>query len=249
MEYIQVTKENIEKEHICCAISNNKDIGVSSKKDWMMKCFDDGLVFLKSTERGKCFIEYIPAENAWVPIIAENYMYIDCFWVSGSFKGHGYSNDLLKQCIEDSKKKGKSGLCILSSAKKKPFLSDPKHLTYKGFRVADVSDVGINLMYLPFDENADVPRFTDSAKHPHIDDMGYVLYYTNQCPFNGKYVPIVERTATDNNIPFKAIRIETKEQAQAVPSPCTSYALFYNGEFLTNEQQNDKKFLKLVQSR
>lgn len=104
-------------------------------------------------------------------------------------------------------------------------------------------------MYLPFDENADVPRFTDSAKHPHIDGMGYVLYYTNQCPFNGKYVPIVERTATDNNIPFKAIRIETKEQAQAVPSPCTSYALFYNGEFLTNEQQNDKKFLKLVQSR
>lgn len=97
MEYIQVTKDNIEKEHICCAISNNKDIQVSSKKDWMMECFDDGLVFLKSTERGKCFIEYIPAENAWVPISAENYMYIDCFWVSGSFKGHGYSNDLLNK--------------------------------------------------------------------------------------------------------------------------------------------------------
>lgn len=27
MEYIQVTKENIEKEHICCAISNNKGYG------------------------------------------------------------------------------------------------------------------------------------------------------------------------------------------------------------------------------
>ena len=87
MEYKRVTKENIDQEHICCAISNNKDIQVSSKKDWMMQCFDDGLVFLKSTERGKCFIEYIPAENAWVPILAENYMYIDCFWVSGSFKG------------------------------------------------------------------------------------------------------------------------------------------------------------------
>lgn len=110
MEYIQVTKNNIENEHICCAISNNKDIQVSSKKDWMRKCFDDSLVFLKSTERGKCFIEYIPAENAWVPILAENYMYIDCFWVSGSFKGHGYSNDLLSKCIEDSKAKGKSGL-------------------------------------------------------------------------------------------------------------------------------------------
>ena len=25
MEYIKVTKENLESEHICCAISNNRD--------------------------------------------------------------------------------------------------------------------------------------------------------------------------------------------------------------------------------
>ena len=249
MEYIKVTKENIDKEHICCAISNNNDIQVSSKKEWMTKCFDDGLVFLKNKERGKCFIEYIPAENAWVPVIAENYMYIDCLWVAGSFKGHGYSNDLLNECIKDSKEKGRSGLCILSSAKKRPFLSDPKYLLYKGFKVADVSDNGIELMYLPFDEKAAVPRFTKSAKHPHIEENGYVLYYTSQCPFNGKYVPIIEKTALDNNIPFKAIHIETKEQAKSAPSPCTTYAMFYNGEFLTNEQFNDKKFLKTAQSK
>ena len=58
-------------------------------------------------------------------------------------------------------------------------------------------------------------------KHPRIDDKGYVLYYTNQCPFNGKYVPILEQVASDNSIPFKAIKIESKEQAQSVPSPCT----------------------------
>ena len=33
MEYIKVTNENIDKEHICCAISNNNDIQVSSKKN------------------------------------------------------------------------------------------------------------------------------------------------------------------------------------------------------------------------
>ena len=60
MEFIQVTKENLEKEHICCAISNNNDIQVSSKKSWLAERFDEGLVFLKSVERGKCFIEYIP---------------------------------------------------------------------------------------------------------------------------------------------------------------------------------------------
>src|SRR5574344_825473 len=117
MEYIKVTKDNLEKEHICCAISNNKDVQVSSKKAWLADRFEEGLIFLKSVERGKCFIEYIPAEYAWVPITGEGYMYIDCLWVSGSFKGHGYSTDLLNACIEDSKQKGKVGLCILASAK------------------------------------------------------------------------------------------------------------------------------------
>ena len=148
MEYIRVTKENLEKEHICCAISNNKDVQVSSKKAWLADRFDEGLVFLKSVERGKCFIEYIPAERAWVPIEADGYMYIDCLWVSGSFKGHGYSSDLLNACIEDSKEKGRNGLCILCAAKKKPFLADPKFLKYKGFAVADEADNGIELWFL-----------------------------------------------------------------------------------------------------
>lgn len=51
----------------------------------------------------------------------------------------------------------------------------------------------------------------------------------------------------DHRVEDKAIKVESKEQAQSVPSPCTSYALFKDGKFLTNEQQNDKKFLKLVQ--
>jgi hypothetical protein len=249
MEYIIVNKDNLEKEHICCAISNNNDIQVASKKSWLRDRFDDGLVFLKSVERGKCFIEYIPAENAWNPINANGYMYIDCLWVSGSFKGHGYSNDLLDACIKDSREKGKVGLCILSSKKKLPFLADSKYLIYKGFIVSDESDNGIQLWYLPFSDSAVKPTFKDCAKYPHIDENGYVLYYTNQCPFNGKYVPIVEATARKHNIPFKAVHITTKEEAQNAPTPITTYALFKDGKYITNEQMNDTKFLKLVSNK
>ena len=246
MDYIRVTKDNLEKEHICCAISNNNDAQVSSKKAWLADRFDEGLVFLKSVERGKCFIEYIPAENAWVPIDADGYMYIDCLWVSGSFKGHGYSTDLLNACIEDSKEKGKNGLCILAAAKKKPFLADPKFLKYKGFTVCDEADNGIQLWYLPLAADAGKPHFRECAKHPHIIGKGYVLYYTSQCPFNAKYVPVLERTAKENDIPFNAIHIESREEAQNAPTPVTNYALFHDGEYITNEQMNDKKFLKLV---
>ena len=189
MEYIRVTKENIEKEHICCAISSNRDIQVISKKNWLKERFDDGLVFLKSIERGKCFIEYIPAENAWNPIIAEGYMYIDCLWVAGSFKGNGYSNDLLNACIEDSKAKGKKGICILSAAKKKPFLADPKFLKYKGFTVCDEADNGIQLWYLPFSLDAAKPEFKECAKHPHIEQTGYVF----TIPINVRLMPNMSR--------------------------------------------------------
>lgn len=246
MEYIRVTKENIDKEHICCAISNNNDIQVLSKKAWLKERFDEGLVFLKSAERGKCFIEYIPAENSWNPIVADGYMYINCLWVAGSLKGHGYSTDLLNACIEDSKTKMKKGICILSSKKKKPFLADPGFLKYKGFYVCDEADNGIQLWYLPFDKNTSLPQFKTSAKHPHIDKMGYVLYYTGQCPFNAKYVPVLEKTARENGIQFQAIHLQSKDQAQNAPTPITTYALFYDGEYLTNEQMNDKRFLKLL---
>ena len=249
MEYIRVTKENLEKEHICCAISNNKDIQVSSKKAWLRDRFDEGLVFLKSAERGKCFIEYIPAEKAWNPINAEGYMYIDCMWVSGSLKGHGYSSDLLNACISDSMDKGKKGLCILSAAKKKPFLADPRYLKYKGFNVCDEADNGIQLWYLPFSDSYTRPQFRECAKHPRIVDAGYVLYYTSQCPFNAKYVPIVEQAALDNGIKFKAVQIQSREQAQNTPTPITTYALFRDGEYLTNEQMNDTRFLKLASGK
>lgn len=50
-----------------------------SKKEWMKNRFAEGLVFLKCDVRGKCFIEYIPAESAWAPVYAPDYMYINCF--------------------------------------------------------------------------------------------------------------------------------------------------------------------------
>lgn len=35
----------------------------------------------------------------------------------------------------------------------------------------------------------------------------------------------LEQVASDNSIPFKSIKIESKEQAQSVPSPCTSVSI------------------------
>ena len=244
MGYIRITAENIDEEHICCAMSGKQSI---AKKEWLKARFAEGLVFYRSTERGKCFIEYIPAENAWVPIIADGYIYINCLWVSGSLKGHGYSSDLLSECIKDAKEQGKKGVCILSSdGRKKEFLSDPKYMAHKGFTVADTTDVGITLMYLPLVQNAEPPKFKECAKHPKTEGNGFTLYYTDQCPFTYYWMPRIEETAKEHGILLSVIHITSKETAQNAPAPVTTYALFRDGEFITQAIQSDKKFLALA---
>ncbi len=244
MNYIRITEETIDREHICCAMSGKQS---HAKKEWLKQRFAEGLVFYRSEERGKCFIEYIPAENAWVPIEAAGYLYINCLWVSGSMKGHGYSNDLLNECIRDANAQGKKGLCILcAQGRKREFLADPKFLAHKGFLLSDTSDCGITLLYLPLIAGADLPKFKDCAKHPKLDETGFVLYYTDQCPFTFYWVPRVEETAKEHQIPLKTIHITTKEDAQNVPAPVTTYALFRDGAFVTQGIQSDKKFLALA---
>ncbi|MDD3192605.1 MAG: YoaP domain-containing protein [Oscillospiraceae bacterium] len=248
MEYIKLTPENLGSEHICCAISSNRDPQVASKKAWIAQRLAEGLVFLKSKERGKCFIEYIPAEFAWVPVDADGYMHINCFWVSGSMKGHGYANALLDACVQDSRAKGKTGITVISSPKKMPFLSDPNYLAHKGFQVADTAAPYYTLFYLPFDENALVPQFRAQAKAPQTDEKGFALYYTAGCPYTAKYVPLINQKAQEWGIPFQSIHINSLEQAKNAPAAWTNYALFYDGQYLTNEILSEKKFLRIAES-
>lgn len=244
MDYIRITEDNIDGEQICCAMSGKQSL---VKKEWLRQRFAEGLVFYRSRERGKCFIEYIPAEHAWVPIQAEGYLYINCLWVSGSMKGHGYSNDLLGECIRDAEAQGRKGLCILSAqGQKREFLSDPKYLAHKGFTTADTSACGIELLYLPLVSGAEPPKFKDCARQPGVGESGFVLYYTDQCPFTCYWVPRVVEAAKAHHIPLKVIHVTSREQAQNVPSPVTTYALFRDGKFLTQGIQSDKKFLKLA---
>ena len=135
MNYIRITEENIDREHICCAMSGKQS---EKKKAWMKERFSEGLVFYRSEDRGKCFIEYIPAEK------------------------------------------------------------------------------------------------------------GFVIYYTDQCPFTYYWVPRVVEAAAEHGIEIRTVHITDKETAQNTPAPVTTYALFRDGEFVTQAVQSDKKFLALA---
>lgn len=159
MEMITVNHTNIEKEHICCAIASNTDRQVQSKKEWMTSQFNEGLVFTKMDVRGKCFIEYIPIENAWSPIAGNDIMFVNCLWVAGKFQGLGYAKALLESCKQDSLQKGKKGIVIISAKKKKPYTMDYQFLVQNGFYSVDVWEDTYELMFYLLTKDCEEPKF------------------------------------------------------------------------------------------
>ena len=200
--------------------------------------------------RAKVFIEYVPAEKAWIPIDAPDYLMINCFWVSGQYKGKGHAKALLQFAIEDAKAQGKNGLVTVVGTKKYPFMSDTKWLLRQGFDIIGNLPNGFSLLTLKFDNNAPLPSFKECVKRGECEEKnGLVVYYTSRCPFTYYYVNgSLWVLAQEHNIPLKVIKLETMEQAQAAPTPATIFSAFYNGKFLTTDMSIcvESKFTKLL---
>ncbi|BES64559.1 GNAT family N-acetyltransferase [Gottschalkiaceae bacterium SANA] len=247
MDFITIDTINLDQEHLCCALADKKhQIGVAEKKKWLADRVQEGHIFRKLNVRGKVFIEYAPLETAWTPIVGENYLYIYCLWVSGKFKGQGYAKELLRQCIEDAKSQNKSGICILSSKKKKPFLSDKKFLIKQGFFVADTADPDYELLALSFDGSR--PRITKRAKEQKIDSQNLTIFFSPQCPCIPNCIKQIENYCSKHHIPLDLIPIDSLEKAKKMPSIFNNWAVFYKGTFQTVHLLNENYLKKLLAS-
>lgn len=245
-EYVNLTLDNLKNEHLCCAIADKKhQCGVEAKKAWLRERIGEGHVFRKLNEKGKVFIEYAPLDKAWVPVIGENYIYIYCLWVSGSFKGKGYGKELLEYCIADARRQGRSGVCVISSGKKKPFLSDRKFMEKNGFRAVDDINDEYCLLALSFDGTK--PQFADNAKMQDIASKDLTIYYGMQCPYIPNCIEQIESYCKANNIPLTLIAVDTLAKAKLVPGIFNNWAVFYGGKFETVHLLNEGYLKKMLQ--
>lgn len=251
MSYITLDQDNIANEHICCAISDKKCAkSYKLKKEWLKNEFKNKYIFRRINERAKVFIEYGPAEKAWIPVTAPNFLMIGCFWVSGKYKGKGHGKTLLQEAISDAKKQGKDGLVTVVGIKKFHFMSDRKWLLKQGFKECDTTSAGFSLLSLTFNDKAFSPHFKAEAKVNQCPEkQGYVVYYTNRCPYTEYHVneSLVE-TVEKRNLKMKVIKLETMEQAQSAPTPATIFSLFHNGKFVTTDLSvcMDSRFDKII---
>ncbi len=244
-DFINVTSDNLASEHLCCAIADKKhQSGVDAKRAWLADRIPEGHVFRKLNQKGKVFIEYAPLEYAWVPVVGANYLYIHCLWVSGRFKGQGYGKELLEYCLDDARRRGKSGVCVLSAKKKTPFLTEKKFMQKYGFEVADAIGANYELLALSFDGTK--PRFAQNAKKQTIDSEALTVYYGLQCPYIPHCIEEVEAYCKANDIPLHLIPVDTLEKAKALPGVFNNWAVFYRGRFETVHLLNAGQLEKLL---
>jgi GNAT superfamily N-acetyltransferase len=250
-QLIDLNNKNIATEHICCAISDKKcSDSYQAKKDWLSKEFNKGYVFRRINERAKVFIEYGPAEDAWIPISATNYLNINCFWVSGKYKKNGYGKQLLKTALDDAKKQGKDGLVTVVGTKKFHFMSDTKWLLKQGFEEVERISSGFSLLVKKLNSKARTPQFNESVMSGECQDKnGIVVYYSNRCPFAEFHAraSLIE-TAKKRKLPLKVIMLNKMKEAQNAPSPATIFSLFLNGKFMTTDISvcMDSRFDKVI---
>jgi ribosomal protein S18 acetylase RimI-like enzyme len=249
MELIRIDATNIDQEHICCAIGNDKanKQRAQSKKDWLTERFAEGLVFQRFDARGKFFIEYMPIEKCWKPLVGKNYMVIHCLWVSGQYKGQGLSTRLLDACLAEARARHMDGVVVVSSSSVKPFLTDKRFFVKHGFTVVDTAAPYYELLALTFNAKAPLPRFVESTKQSrNLPKQGFAIVYSNQCPFMDEYVDIMANVLAGLAQPCVIRKLQSHQDVQQYGSPFGTLGVYYNGRLVSHELMPAAKFAAFV---
>ena len=244
-DFINLTLENLANEHLCCIIRSKKiHQGIEEKRQWLSDRLNEGHIFRKLNARATVFIEYAPLEAAWVPINGDNYFYLYCLWVSGSYKGKGYGKSLMEYCLADAKERGKSGICMLGSKKQKAWLTDQAFAEKFGFEVVDTTDNGYELLALSFDGTT--PKFAQNVRTPKIDSKELTIYYDMQCPYVYQNIDMIKQYCEINDVPVSLKQVDSLQKAKELPCVFNNWGVFYKGNFETVNLLLDVNYLKRI---
>lgn len=242
---IDVTSENVAEVGVFCN-KNKKSPGFKAKVEWYKKSFDQGLrmkIAVDSSGKQLGYIEYMPGEIAWRPVIAPNYFFIQCIVIfSNEIKNHGLGSVLVTECELDARKNFKSGICTMSS--NGPWVAKNYLFEKNNFTVAESLD-RFDLMIKAFDSIAPTPKIIDWTKKQQYYN-GWNLVYADQCPWHEKSVTDLLQSAKENGITLKIIKLETAQEAQNAPSGFATFSLIYNGKLLADHYISKTRFENIL---
>jgi len=233
-----------------CGYKNTKNEGYRMKLNWVKQRYNEGLRYkmLVSEEKGAIGgIEYLPGEQAWRPVVAGGFMFIQCiFIIPKEVKGKGYGQKLVETCIEDARGSGMKGVAVVT--RKGTWMAGSEVFLKLGFVVTDQAKPDFELMTLKFNPSSPDPKFTrgwNKTLEKYSD--GLYMITSGQCPYTQKAViEISEAAEKDFGIIPKVIRLENAAQAQEVPCAFGSFCMIYNGKVVAEHPVSQTRFRNIL---
>lgn len=227
-------------------IKNKKAPGYNEKMSWFKAKTNQGIKLKVAVdEEGKqqAFIEYVPSENAWRPILATNYLFIHCIVTSSKkLRDTGIASLLIKNCEQEAKNAGKSGICTMTS--KGTWMADKSLFEKNNFEVTEEKG-RFELLVKQFDEKAEMPKFNDWEKQ-QSNYKGWNLVYADQCPWHEKSVFDLLNTAMDHDIDLKVTKLENPKDAQNAPSGFGTFSLLKDGKLIEDHYLSRTRFENIL---
>jgi len=244
-EIITVDETNVDERGFFCYMSKRKSPGYQQKRAWLEARFTEGMkikILHEIGGRDVGFIEYLPSENAWRAVQAQDYLLIHCLWVVGKGKGKGYGSLLLQECLKDAHAQKKQGVLMVSSDR--IWLAGKDIFLKNGFVEVD-QVLPFRLLVYTFNSQTQPSFPTDWEDRQKRFGTGLTVIRTPQCPYIENGVTEVLQIAEELGMPVKVVEFHSAQELQAQsPSPFGVFGIVYEGKLLSYYFVKRSKFEK-----
>lgn len=245
LKIVAVTPENVQTETLFC-IRTVKNSDFEGKRKWYERRYAEGLrlhILKDSDGRMLGFIEFVPADFAWRPVDAPNFMFIHCMYVqSKKDRNQGLGSRLVAHAEAAARTERMMGLCAIAS--KGTWIANKSIFLRNGFTQVDQKG-RFELLSKKWDKNALDPKLLDWERHQK-KYMGWHLLYAEQCPWHNKSVSAIKAIAEEHAIDLCVTKLETADEAKQAPSGYGVFSLLHNGKLLEDHYLSATRFKKIL---
>ena len=233
-----------------CGYKNEKQGGYRRKIEWNKKRFAEGMRYkvLHSEGHGAVGgIEYIPGEFTWRAVEASGYMMIHCIYIMKKpYKGKGYGNLLLAECLKDAKKEKMNGVAVI--ARKGTWMAGKELYIKNGFEVVDTAPPDFELLVNRFNKKAPLPKFTgDWDKREKKYSKGLTLITSDQCPYTTKAINEISETAkSEYGFTPKIVELKSAKEAQQSPCAFGCFCILFDGKVVADHPISNTRFKNIM---
>lgn len=214
-------------------------------RDWLLDRFKEGMVIIKMDTPKEAFIEYIPAEQAWKPIYAPGFTFINHVFVEEDNPKQWLKSELL-QTAETNNSKSNGMVIVLEN---QYFNRHRDFYLQRGY-LEHAHILGFTMLVKKFRLEVPFPSFTlpITEKTNPLNPHGITISYADQSAFVNYYIHEMKIIFEDMGFDVILHKVHTPEEARESGSPYGTFGVFMDGHYLTHKLLNRQGIEKLIGS-